>query len=63
MKENNMTTKPTKEEAKVISLTQAQNIIQQEKEQRGAAFIKEYQMLCAKYNCEIVQQGLTVVAK
>ena len=51
------------EQPKVISLVEAQKTIQQEKEQRAAKFIKEYQTLCAKYQCEIVQQGMTVVAK
>lgn len=46
-----------------ISLEEAQKAIQQEKEKRGNAFIAEYNSLCKKYNCEIVQMGLTVNAR
>lgn len=48
---------------KNISLEEAQKAIQQEREKRANAFIIEYNELCKKHNCEVVQMGLTVNVK
>lgn len=50
-------------EENVISIEEAKKVIEQEKQQRGNAFLEEYKALCAKHNCEIQINGLIIVAK
>lgn len=51
------------EEETKNSVEAAQLIIAQERDRRAQDFIKEYNLLCEKHGCQIVQSGLTINVK
>lgn len=50
-------------EEKKITVEEAKKAIQEEQQERIKGFNEEYLSLCKKYNCEIVQNGLVVIAR